>query len=112
MSAKNSFSDTDEKKTQVDVHHVAVADADVDTAAKLAAGLDQALTPEESDRLRKKIDWHILPLMCSEYLVGLGFSTCVLMCAWLSSSLLDPVYGQDDAGELGYSGDQARGSSI
>ncbi|EIW56362.1 MFS general substrate transporter [Trametes versicolor FP-101664 SS1] len=67
MSAKNSFSDTDEKKAQVDVHHVAVADADVDTAAKLAAGLDQALTPEESDRLRKKIDWHILPLMCILY---------------------------------------------
>ncbi|OJT11345.1 hypothetical protein TRAPUB_12145 [Trametes pubescens] len=65
MSAKNSFND--EKNAQVDVHHVAVADADVDTAAKLAAGLDHELTPEESERLRKKIDWHILPLMCILY---------------------------------------------
>ncbi len=110
MSAKNSFND--EKNAQVDVHHVAVADADVDTAAKLAAGLDHELTPEESERLRKKIDWHILPLMCSECLIRRGFLTCVLMCAWLSSSLLDPVYGQDDFGELGYSGDQVRGSSV
>ncbi|KAI0651041.1 MFS general substrate transporter [Trametes meyenii] len=66
MSTKGSFSEPDEKKVHVAVH-VAVADKDVDTAAQLAAGLDQDLTPEESDRLRKKIDWHILPLMCILY---------------------------------------------
>ncbi|KAI0819437.1 MFS general substrate transporter [Trametes gibbosa] len=66
MSAKGSFADSDEKKAHVNVH-VAVADEDVDTAAKLAAGLDQDLTPEEFDRIRRKIDWHILPLMCILY---------------------------------------------
>ena len=66
MSTKDSFSDVDEKKVQVNVH-VAAVDKDVDTAAQLAAGIDQELTPEESNRLRKKIDWHILPLMCSKY---------------------------------------------
>lgn len=107
MSTKDSFSDADEKQVQVNVH-VAVADQDVDTAARLAAGVDQELTPEESNRLRKKIDWHILPLMCSEYPDGRGFSTSALTCVRLSSSLLDPVHGQDDSGELGYSWDQVR----
>ena len=49
---------------------LAVADREVDTAAQLAAALDGELTPEESTRLRKKIDWHILPLMCSAYPVA------------------------------------------
>ncbi len=67
MSAKGSFSAADEKNADVAVDvHVAAADKDVDTAAQLAAGLDEELTPEEATRLRKKIDWHILPLMCSE----------------------------------------------
>ncbi|KAH9886673.1 MFS general substrate transporter [Cubamyces lactineus] len=71
MSAENSFSDTDEKKVQVNVDidnvHVAVADRDVDTAAQLVAGIEGELTAEESNRIRKKIDWHILPLMCILY---------------------------------------------
>ena len=56
----------DEREAGVTVQHVAVADKDVDTAAQLAAGLDEELSPEEATRIRKKIDWHILPLMCSE----------------------------------------------
>ena len=73
MSMTNSFSDTDEKKeAHVDVH-VAVADREVDTAAQLVAALDEEITPEESERLRKKIDWHILPLMCSEYPLFLAY---------------------------------------
>ena len=68
MSGKNSFNDAEEKKADVNVNvHVAVADKDVDTAAQLAAGLDEELTPEEAARIRKKIDWHILPLMCSTF---------------------------------------------
>ena len=35
----------------------------LDTAANLAAGEGVTLTPEEAKRLRRKIDWHILPLM-------------------------------------------------
>ena len=73
MSTTNSFSDTDEKKgAHVDVH-VAVADREVDTAAQLVAALNEEITPEESMRLRKKIDWHILPLMCSEYPLVLAY---------------------------------------
>ena len=70
MSAKISLSDTEEKETatNANVHvHVAAADKDVDTAAQLAAGLDEELTPEEATRIRKKIDWHIMPLMCSTF---------------------------------------------
>ncbi|KAI8996298.1 MFS general substrate transporter [Trametes punicea] len=65
MSIKESFSEADEKKVQVAVH-VAVADKDVDTAAELAAGIEE-VTSEESIRIRRKIDWHILPLMCILY---------------------------------------------
>lgn len=40
-----------------------VANYTVDTAAILVATEDITLTPEESWRLRRKIDLHILPLM-------------------------------------------------
>ena len=38
----------------------------LDTAAILVAAEDIILTPEEAKRLRRKIDWHILPLMFGE----------------------------------------------
>ena len=67
MSSGGSIDRLDEKKGSVVdvVAHVAVADTEVDTAAQLATGLDE-LSPEEAIRIRKKIDWHILPLMCSK----------------------------------------------
>ena len=40
-----------------------VATYTVDTAAILVATGDVTLTPEEAKRLRRKIDWHVLPLM-------------------------------------------------
>ncbi|KAF7314783.1 Membrane transporter [Mycena kentingensis (nom. inval.)] len=46
-----------------------VAAADVDTGAILAAGVHEELEPDEAERLRKKIDRHILPLMCILYWV-------------------------------------------
>ena len=78
MSAKGSFSDSDEKKHDVNVH-VAVAEKEVDTAAQLVAGQDFELDPEEALRIRKKIDWHILPLMCSECLSLLSVEAAMLM---------------------------------
>ncbi|EJF61405.1 MFS general substrate transporter [Dichomitus squalens LYAD-421 SS1] len=70
MSTKGSFGDSDEKNVvDVGVTHVAVADKEVDTAAQLAAALDEELSPEEANRIRKKIDWHVLPLMCTLYWV-------------------------------------------
>lgn len=66
MASRESFSEEeDEKKENV---HVAVATKEVDTAAELVAGDDIELDPAEADRIRKKIDWHILPLMCGEYI--------------------------------------------
>lgn len=46
-------------------HHVAFTNDQVDTAAQLVAGEDIELDPAEAARIRKKIDWHILPMMCS-----------------------------------------------
>ena len=90
MSSKDSFGGSDEKKAaQINVTHVAVADKEVDTAAQLAAALDEELSPEEAVRIRKKIDWHILPLMCSRFML-LRF--CV-MEAHYPSSLLDSIHG-------------------
>ncbi|KAM5541010.1 hypothetical protein V8D89_005321 [Ganoderma adspersum] len=68
MSSSGSIDHSDEKKGPVIdvVAHVAVANKEVDTAAQLATGLDE-LSPEEAIRIRKKIDWHILPLMCILY---------------------------------------------
>ncbi|KAI6010102.1 MFS general substrate transporter [Pisolithus microcarpus] len=48
---------------------VSVSTKEVDTAAQLAAGLSGTLDPEEALRIRKKIDKHILPLMCMLYWV-------------------------------------------
>jgi len=39
----------------------------LDTAANLSAAEGVTLTPEEAKRLRKKIDWHILPLMSGAF---------------------------------------------
>lgn len=41
----------------------------LDVGMKLAAkhGADPELSPQESARLRRKIDWHLLPLLCLIY---------------------------------------------
>ncbi|KZT03140.1 MFS general substrate transporter [Laetiporus sulphureus 93-53] len=47
--------------------HIAVSSEVVDTAAQLISGITDTLDPIEADRVREKIDWHILPLMCTLY---------------------------------------------
>jgi hypothetical protein len=42
-------------------HHIALADAD--DAAAFVAGYTEEIDPAEADRVRRKIDWHLLPLM-------------------------------------------------
>lgn len=54
-----------------DTHHVEFRKDQVDTGAQLVAGGAVQLDPEEATRIRKKIDWHILPLMCSKFYVRL-----------------------------------------
>ena len=58
----------DEKLSEKGDHHVEVNVNQVDTAAQVAAGAVGVLDPKEADRVRKKIDMHVLPLMCSMYL--------------------------------------------
>ena len=48
-------------------HHVEFRKDQVDTGAQLVAGGVVELDPAEAERIRKKIDWHILPLMCSTF---------------------------------------------
>lgn len=70
MSSRESYDEKTDVKDQAVVtelgqHHVAFTNDQVDTAAQLVAGQDVELSPEEALRIRKKIDWHILPMMCS-----------------------------------------------
>ncbi|KZP29608.1 MFS general substrate transporter [Athelia psychrophila] len=69
---------SDERSEEKDIKRVATADiqgekatftsvSEVDTAAKLAAGVHGPLDPVEAQRIRRKIDVHILPMMCILY---------------------------------------------
>lgn len=65
----DSVSDNSEKK---DAHIHApstVHGSDIDVGAQLIAETDSSLTPQEASRLRAKIDWHVIPLMCIMYLI-------------------------------------------
>ena len=53
---------SDEKQAAV---HVALFTDEVYTGAKLVAGTNIRVDVEEALRVRRKIDWHIMPLMCS-----------------------------------------------
>lgn len=68
MSSRESLdkagSIDDEKRTHV---HVAAVSEEVDTGARLVAGTFEEVDPKEALRLRKKIDRHIMPLMCVLY---------------------------------------------
>ncbi|KAG7086386.1 hypothetical protein E1B28_002343 [Marasmius oreades] len=50
-----------------DLHHLEVKSKEVDTAAELALADYGELDPAEALKIRKKIDRHILPLMCILY---------------------------------------------
>ena len=65
--------------SEVSPHHVAFTTDQVDTAAQLVAGQDFELDPEEAARVRKKIDWHILPMMCSKFLFHSSLARMVLI---------------------------------
>ena len=72
MSAEDSYDEKSDIKSSAEVvdahaaHHLAFKTDQVDTGAQLIAGEHFELDPAEAERIRKKIDWHILPLMCSE----------------------------------------------
>jgi hypothetical protein len=89
--------------SKYDTKHPHVAASAVDTAAAVVSGNEGELEHGEAMRIRKKIDWHILPLMCGELCNICTLSRSLILC----SPLLDPVYGQDYLGQRSYSGDQA-----
>ncbi|KAK0448283.1 MFS general substrate transporter [Desarmillaria tabescens] len=62
-----SSSDADWKHDEKNDHVVEVSAKEVDTAAQIVAGASEALDPREAERIKKKIDRHILPLMCTLY---------------------------------------------
>ena len=48
-----------------DESHIAT-EWEVDVAAQLSAGFDEDISDADALRIRKKIDWHLMPLMCCE----------------------------------------------
>ncbi|KAI0957870.1 hypothetical protein AcW1_006123 [Taiwanofungus camphoratus] len=52
-----------------------VAAYDVDVAAHLTAGQDITVDPVEAARVRRKIDWHLMPLMCIMYMMQFADKT-------------------------------------
>lgn len=71
----------DEKAHDVDVNgsteyiHADLRALDVGLALAAGHEHDADLSPEESGRLRRKCDWHLLPLLCAIY-TGAPFASC------------------------------------
>ncbi|TFY71367.1 hypothetical protein EVG20_g1640 [Dentipellis fragilis] len=83
MPSSRNSSDLDSEKVKeaasdigVDAKHPAVYDKTVvDTAAVLVAGTEGDVDPQEAARLRRKLDWHLMPLMCILYLMTFADKT-------------------------------------
>uniref|UniRef100_A0A8H7XZ67 MFS general substrate transporter n=1 Tax=Psilocybe cubensis TaxID=181762 RepID=A0A8H7XZ67_PSICU len=67
MGSSTEYSDEKDLKRRDEVEIVAVSSKEVDTAAEFASGDQEELDPVEALRIRRKIDYHILPLMCILY---------------------------------------------
>ena len=66
-----------------DVRHIAFEQTQVDTAAELVAGREVELDATEARRIRRKIDWHLMPMMCSKfpnaYFISRGLMSSVVL---------------------------------
>lgn len=74
MSSRGSYDEKADFKSGQDdlvttrVHpHLAFKQDQVDTAAQVVAGELVELDLAEAERIRRKIDWHIMPMMCSAW---------------------------------------------
>ncbi|KAI0273412.1 MFS general substrate transporter [Gloeopeniophorella convolvens] len=77
-------SKTDASSEKHDLTQVTLVDeSQVDAAAILAAGADIRLSPEASKRLRRKVDLHLMPLMCLMYLITFADKTTLSQSAVL-----------------------------
>ncbi|KAI0944706.1 hypothetical protein AcW1_002354 [Taiwanofungus camphoratus] len=66
MSSQTSVGKESLEDEKVNVH-VAVVTEQVDTGAQLVAGTEMEVDPKEALRIRRKIDRHLMPLMCILY---------------------------------------------
>ncbi|KAF6765362.1 membrane transporter [Ephemerocybe angulata] len=62
---------------------ITVQARDVDTAAMVAEDTPEELSPEDAERLRKKIDRHLLPLMCFSFVIMIADQVVVAQSAIL-----------------------------
>ncbi|PCH37794.1 MFS general substrate transporter [Wolfiporia cocos MD-104 SS10] len=65
MDTKRSTSDFIEKRPG----HGVVDSTEVDVAAQIVAGQDVEVNPADALRVRRKLDWHLMPLMCIMYMM-------------------------------------------
>ncbi|OJA12546.1 hypothetical protein AZE42_08141 [Rhizopogon vesiculosus] len=65
-----------------------VSNHDVDAGARLIAGTDLSLTPQEASRLRVKIDWHIMPFMCSKSPVSEAIRSLITTITFMDKTTL------------------------
>lgn len=68
---KSSGKDVTVSEHPASMHHLAFRRQEVDEAAQLVAGGEVHLDAAEALRIRRKIDWHIMPMMCSVYSLNL-----------------------------------------
>ncbi|CAL1705294.1 unnamed protein product [Somion occarium] len=68
-----SLSSVDRKSE--DVHKPTMASSDLDVAAQLTAGKEVEVNPAMAARVRRKIDLHLMPLMCILYMMQFADKT-------------------------------------
>ena len=72
---------------------ITVQARDIDTAAMVAGeGAAEDLDPKVAERLRRKIDRHLLPLMCCTFLSPLPLIQNAVLTSFQSHSCLYPVF--------------------
>lgn len=74
-SSSTSVDKKVETEGSVNGYRPTVAAREVDIAAELTAGKEINFTPEEAARVRRKIDLHLMPLMCILYLMQFADKT-------------------------------------
>ncbi|KAI0072273.1 MFS general substrate transporter [Panus rudis PR-1116 ss-1] len=75
MDTSSTDSSVDKKTVPAEQHLAHVASADLDVAAQLTAGKEVKFTSEQAERVRRKIDWHLMPLMCVLYMMQFADKT-------------------------------------
>ncbi|KAJ7805027.1 hypothetical protein B0H14DRAFT_2611820 [Mycena olivaceomarginata] len=78
--------------TKYKSNDIEVSATDIDTAAAIVSGDEFELDPQAAKAVRRKIDWHILPLMCSHALApvsNFSFAGRAGFNIWVGIRVLD-----------------------